>query len=175
VQWELIKRWDAPPSQWNEPGQLIKRWEAPLRGIFAGLAVLARNCRTPGMRIVGIRRVDVGTHGPVGVDSAIVGVAVSRAIAQSHAVNRPVWERYEARRVAADEEIERISGSRSAADAAELLEASRDVQRAHQVGCGWLAARLLAQAAATHLPVIPSARRQTLYERLAGTLVIDDR
>jgi hypothetical protein len=127
------------------------------------------------MRIVGIRRVDARTGGPVRLRSAIVGTAVNVLVTQlGHEHNRPILERWEANRLAANDEIERMRESRPNADAEELLRDSLEIQRRHNVGCGPLARRTAMHVVALRLTAVSSGRRQTLTERLAGTVVIDD-
>ncbi len=47
---------------------------AALFGVRAGLAVNYRHVRSPGFRVVGRRRVDAPTGGPIGVRSVLIGV-----------------------------------------------------------------------------------------------------
>ena len=50
---------------------------AALWGASAGLAVAGRNWRSPGFRVVGLRRVDAQTGGIVSVRSALIGTWTS--------------------------------------------------------------------------------------------------
>jgi hypothetical protein len=63
----------------------------------AGLAVLGRNWRGPGFRILHLRRVDVRTAGPVSVRSALVGEAFELA---SRAASDPLVGVHASRREA---------------------------------------------------------------------------
>jgi uncharacterized RDD family membrane protein YckC len=165
-------------TAWGESSRVPewKLWDGPIRGAFTGLAVTGRNWRSPGMRIVGVRRVDARTRGPVSADNAIVGAAFATATELiSRALNRPMWDRYEARRAAVAEEVERIRASQPDAEKQALMEASLEAQQRLGVGCGWVVSRMVGQAVAVRLPALWSGRRQTLAERLAGTVIVDDR
>ena len=153
----------------------MRRWEPLLAGASAGLAAGARNWRSPGMRLLGIRRVDARTRGRVSVHSAAIAIALDTFTARvGRATDQPALERYRTRRAAAAEELERIRERSRGGDREEISEAFMDVYRRHHVGCGPLAWRLSARAAAVRLPALWSRRRQTLNERLARTVVIDD-
>lgn len=53
--------------------------QVALRGASAGLAIASRNWRTPGFRLIGLRRVDAHTGGGVTVRSALAGVLFDEA------------------------------------------------------------------------------------------------
>jgi RDD family len=175
----LLKRSGRTPSWWHDDGtssERPKRWTTPMTVAGGGLGVIARNWRSPGARVAGVRRVDARTHGPVQLHSAIVEAAVNALTAYlGRAARRPAMERYEARRVAVNAEIEQLRDDRPDAGPRELVDASLKLQRDRRVGCGWLAARMVGDVLAVRLPALWSSRRQTLNERLAGTVVIDDR
>jgi uncharacterized RDD family membrane protein YckC len=50
-----------------------------------------------------------------------------------------------------------------------------DAYQRHELSCFPLLWHLLALLAAVRLPAVWSGRRQTLNDRLAGTIVVDDR
>jgi hypothetical protein len=128
------------------------------------------------MRLLGLRRVDVRSHGPVNIQSAVVASVVDTITTQAgRALNQPSVERYRARQVAAAQEVTRIREADSGADPEAIAEQTMDVYRRHNVGCGPLAWRTPTHFAAVRLPALRSGRRQTLTERLAGTVVIRDR
>jgi hypothetical protein len=154
----------------------LQRWEFPLTIVSAALAPIGRNWRTPGMRIAGIRPADARTGGPVQPHSAIVQVAADAAIAKLHRrLRRTKMEDYERRRLAANEKIERLWKSDPDADRWEALERSKQIQREYRIGCRPLAMRGIARLIVFKLPALWSSRRQTPSQRLAGTIILDDR
>jgi hypothetical protein len=164
----VTKRSGRGYGWWSETGfdpKWGKRWNPYVMSLSAGLAVIGRNWRTPGMRIVGIRRVDARTRGSVHLHTAILGTTVNALVAQLGREHvRPILERWEANRLAANEEIERLRESRPDADADELMRDSLEIQRRHNVGGGPLARRtlvrpliILAIAVINYLHGIPPA------------------
>ncbi len=151
----------------------LERWELPLKVASAGLSAIGANWRSPGMRALGIRRVDAGTGGPVDTRSACVESAVAVLLSQAEQrLRRPEREAYEARRAAANEEIERLRDADPEAGPAKALQRSREILRRQRVGCGPLALRSAAWVIAWQLPTLRSRRRQTLGQRLAGTVIV---
>jgi hypothetical protein len=61
---------------------------ASLLGVSAGLAVANRNWRSPGFRVVGLRRVDARTRGPIRVRSGLIRVHFDQA---RQAATRPLF------------------------------------------------------------------------------------
>jgi hypothetical protein len=175
----LLERSGRTLPWWDDDGtssERPKRWTTPMTVAAGGLGVIARNWRSPGARVAGVRRVDARTHGPVQLQSAIVETAVNAVTAYlGRAARRPAMERYEARRLAVNAEIEQLREDRLDASPRELVDASLMLHREGRVGCGWLAARMIGDVLALRLPALRSSSRQTLNERLAGTVVIDDR
>jgi hypothetical protein len=149
---------------------------AVVEGASAGLAVANRNWRSPGFRVLGLRRVDACTGGPIGVRSVVVGMLFDRV---RQAATRQLF-RSRARR-ARDRlselapkltEIER----EHATDPQARQRAVAEFYKANAVhpsaGCGWqLAGPMLSQL------VLAIAIRdgRTVYDRLTGTIVIVDR
>jgi uncharacterized RDD family membrane protein YckC len=154
----------------------LQRWNLPLTVASVGLSTIGANWRSPGMRVFGIRRVDAGTGGPVNAYSACVESAVSAVITQvEKRLRRPEAEAYEARRVAANEELARMREANPEADPSELLRRSQEILHQQRVGCGPLASRGAVWVMVQHLPALRSHRRQTLSQRLAGTVVVRER
>jgi hypothetical protein len=56
-----------------------RQFQAALWGASAGLAIATRGWRSPGLRVVGLRRVDARTGGIVSVRSALTGVFYDQA------------------------------------------------------------------------------------------------
>lgn len=148
-----------------------------LSGAALGLSISTRNRRSPGFRVVGLRRVDARTGGPRSVRSVLIGMAFDHARREA---TRPLFrsrahrgrdERAElAQRL---EEVER----RYAADRPARQQEVMQVSAAHEgnllAGCGWqIAGPVLAQVV-LGAGAIRSGR--TAYDRLTGTIVVSDR
>jgi hypothetical protein len=145
-----------------------------LGGARAGFAIAGRNWRSPGFRVVGLRRVDARTGGPLSVRSALIGVLFDQA---RQAATRPLSRsRVHATRDRRSElapklkEIERehSTDGEGRRRAVEELYRANGIKRS--AGCGWqVAAGVLSQVllAAT---AIPDGR--TVYDRLTGTIVV---
>jgi hypothetical protein len=161
-------------GRWIEDGD----WARP--ELVAGLTSLqltGRNWRSPGMRAAGIRRVDARTHGPVSIRSAFVGQLLqtgSQGI--SRALGQPGTERARVRRLAANDEIERMRASRPNEDPRQLIMDAAAIRQRHGASaCTWMLPRMVLHVAVEQLPALSSRHRQTLTERLAGTIVLRDR
>jgi hypothetical protein len=154
---------------------LLEPWNLPLAALSVAFSMVGANWRSPGMRALGIRRVDAGTGGSVSVRSAGVEGTVTVLVAQvQKRLGRPEREAYEARRLEANEEMERMRESDPEADPSEVLQRSREIMSRQRVGCGPLLLRGAA-VVAPQLPALRSRRRQTLSQRLAGTVVVRER
>jgi uncharacterized RDD family membrane protein YckC len=109
-----------------------------------------RNTRTPGMRVMHIRRVDARTGGPVSLRSALRRAAFQQAwSAGTKRVTRPRFDHWKARAEATD------SGE------GRLLDP----------GC---CGAVLVVWALQELPVALTSRRQNLVDWVAGTMVARD-
>ena len=179
VVFAVLSRLGRRPGWFDAPGPdpaTLKRWDLPLTVASVGLSTIGANWRSPGMRMLGIRRVDATTAGPVNLRSAGVESAVNTLVSRvNKRLRRPQAEAYEARREAANQEIERMRDSNPDADPSEVLHRSQEILRQQRVGCGPLALRGAAWMIVLHLPALRSRRRQTLSQRLAGTVVVRER
>jgi hypothetical protein len=147
-----------------------------LWGAGAGLAAVGRNWRGPGFRVVGLRRVDARTGGPVGVRSVLIGVLFDLA-RQSAA--RPLFrararrERHRRRELAPKlNEIERKHVANRQARRRAVREFHKENKVNPVAGCGWqVAGPILSQL------VLAAAIRngRTVYDRFTGTMVVTDR
>lgn len=149
---------------------------AALRGASAGFAVASRNWRSPGRRLVGLRRVDARTRGPVSVRSVLIGAVVSevqqaagRRLFQSQA-NR---ERDRLGKLAPRlKEIDRAYGTDLHARERARMEFYKENRVNALAGCGWrIAGPMLVQLTLT----IAIRDGRTAYDRLTGTIVVTDR
>lgn len=153
-------------------------WEHPaLTGALRTFQLTGRNWRTPGMRATGIRHVDARTLGPVSFRSAAVALLLQMEAERiSGALAQPANARAEARRLAANDEIERMRASRPDEDPKQLIIDSAEIRKRHGASTfTWMFPRMLTRTAVEQLPALWSRRRQTLTERLAGTVVLLDR
>ncbi len=149
---------------------------AALRGAGAGLAIANRNWRSPGFRVVGLRRVDARTGGPMSVRSVLIGVLFDQA---RQASTRPLFrsrahrERDRLRELAPQlKEIEH----KYEADLHAQQRAMKEFYRANQVnpvaGFAWVVAgQILSQL----VLAIAIRNGRTAYDRLTGTIVVSDR
>jgi hypothetical protein len=149
---------------------------AALQGGGGGLAVAGRNWRSVGFTVVGLRRVDAHTAGPVSVRSALIGAVFNEA---QQAVTGPLF-RSRARR-----ERDRLGGLRPKlkeiehqyeADPEARQRAMIEFYEANKINptgeCGWLIAR----AILTQLILATAIRNgRTAYDRLTGTMVVSNR
>jgi hypothetical protein len=165
-------------SSWAERFRQSEVWVRPgLAGAAGSLQLAARNWRSPGMRAAGIRRVDARTHEPVRIRSAFVGLLVQTGADRiSRTLGQPAHKRAEARRLAANDEIERMRASRPDEDPKQLIIDSAEIRKRHGAStCTWMLPRMAGRAAVEQLPALWSGSRQTLSERLAGTVTVLDR
>jgi hypothetical protein len=133
--------------------------------------VAMRNTRTPGMRIMRLRRVDARTGGPVTLHSALRRAAFGMAwSACAKRVTHPTFERYRARAKQAQDDLEAYRRTHSGdprADA-EFYSAQRGLPGASCCGT------ILALYAIQQVPVTFTSRRQDLFGWASGTMVVRD-
>jgi hypothetical protein len=150
--------------------------QVALRGASAGLAIASRNWRSPGFRLIGLRRVDAHTGGGVTVRSALAGVMFDEAW---QAAWRPLFrsraKRHQTRLRALAPQlraVERNNRGDPQARSRALTEFYRSNPVSPAGGCGWLAAGPLASQLALALS---SREGRTIRDRITGTAVIVDR
>jgi uncharacterized RDD family membrane protein YckC len=139
-----------------------------------GWTFARRNWRSPGRRVAGTRRVDARTGGPVTVRAVLVE---QLAQAGSKRLTRPLIqhvfqssrERNEAARLRIDE-MRRAHGG----DAERVQEETMRIYREENVSCVPALLTTLGTACLHLVPALLSPRRQTLIERLAGTVVVKE-
>ena len=144
---------------------------------FVGIPL--RNGRSPGMRAAGIQMVDARSGGPVSIRSAVIGAAVDVAWRQLISrLTSPLKARSEdvGRREALEPQLTQLLAPHAGDHAAQTrirdefytANGIRSIGESHDL---W---RVMA-ALLMPLTALISPRRQTLRERLAGTLVIRTR
>lgn len=172
-------------AKWHRDGQpgWMARWTEgdgwARPGLVDGLRSLeltGRNWRSPGMRAAGLRRVGARTRGPVSIRSAFVGLLVQTGAERiSRTLGQPGTERARVRRLAANDEIERMRASRPNEDPKQLIIDAAAIRQRHGAStCTWMLPRMVVRVAVEQVPALWSRRRQTLTERLAGTVVVRD-
>ena len=133
--------------------------------------VAMRNTRSPGMRIMHIRRVDAPTGGPVTLRSAVRRAAFQLAWSRgAKRVTQPGFDRWKAHAAEMGDELDEVR--RNHPDDQQAKAAFYSAQRRGPVvGC---CRTLLALFAIQELPVAFTSRRQNLFDWVAGTMVARD-
>ena len=130
-----------------------------------------RNTRTPGMRVVHIRRVDARTGGPVTLRSALRRAAFQMAwSAGAKRVTRPTVDRWKVHSKRVGDELAEVRRNHPEDPRAEAAFYSAQA-RGPYLGC---CATLVALWAIQELPVALTSRRQNLFDWVAGTMVARD-
>jgi len=149
---------------------------AAVWGASAGFAVASRNWRSPGYRLLGLRRVDARTGGAISVRSALAGFLLGRA--QQATAGRLLLSRM--RRVhdrvsGLEPELEAIKRT-YATDPEGRQRAVSELYRTHVIRPTtlwgwWLAGPILSQL----VLALGIRDGRTVYDRLTGTTVVTDR
>ena len=176
-----VRRWvraacdHMPDAALTRPGakrNLPARWPRALWLASVAAAVVSRNWRGPGGRIMQLRRVDARTAGRVTVRSALINFAAAYGWKRVNArLYAPVKRRGELRLSELQPALAEVQ--RMYRDDPEARQrAIADLYRAHNVNplssCLW-------QLPGMAMPVLPalwSRRRQAAFEWLAGTVVV---
>jgi hypothetical protein len=159
--------------EWSPP-KLPGRWQLVVSGLSVLMEVTMRNWRSPGYRALGLRRVDVRTGGPVSIQTAVVRSVAGQAFSQlTRTLLRPWDERRRERLLAAHAELEGLR--RTHAGGHETMERElKDVLKRHDVSPAHTCLLPLAAVVPPNLAAVFSPLHQTLWERLAGTVVVED-
>jgi len=173
------RRWARAPGRgaqdWSVLVRMMGLMNTSASGASRALSLAMPNCRSPGLRVLGLHRVDARTGGPVGARQAIV-----RSLADNlerrlwRELNRPATERAELRQQAANDEIARMREARPDADPEELNRDALAIQTRLGSSCA-PTPRLLLPFAFNWLAMLRSRRRQLPGERLARTVVVRER
>lgn len=164
-------RWDA--TRWSSRSRQLR---GAVWGASAGLAIPTRNWRSPGYRLVGLRRVDARTGGPVSVRSVLIGQSFDQ-------VWQPAWgslfrsrlQRHQTRLQALAPQLRAVQ-RRAASDPQARSRAIKEFYASNSVNpvgaCGWVVAGpFLSQV----VMALSARDGRTIRDRITGTRVIVER
>jgi uncharacterized RDD family membrane protein YckC len=159
-------------GEWSMPqGRTVKAFGWALRAT----ALLLRNRRTPGQRLLGIRRIDARTGRSVSLWAAIVRQAFDLGYQR---LLRPATRRATSQQMARSAEarrrIEELRAAR-AGDIARIQEETIAIQRETGVSCGPTLLKGVAIGSLVPLTALRSPRRQTIADRASGTVIVRER
>jgi len=162
----------------DDRGRRSLRTRAGLEVFGIATALLSRNTRGPGWRLLGLRRVDARTGGPVGIRAALIGLAVRRARRELLKRALAPIQRRSTERQAAVAPLVKAAQREHRDDQQAMSEAMMATYREHGVnplasGAAPLA-MYLAGAVLIDAPALWLTGR-TLGDLLAGTVVVIDR
>jgi 60Kd inner membrane protein len=150
-------------------------WRGASQVATVALAPVGRNWRGPGYRVLGLRRVDAHSGGPVSIRSAVVGATFDSAWrAATLSLSRPRLNREQERMTALQaqmKEIERKYGADAEARQKALMQFYKTKGVSPLPACAWgtlpgLLVQLLVLACSRH--------GQTIRDRVTHTVVILD-
>jgi hypothetical protein len=151
-----------------------QRFQLASVAVSALLGVALRNSRSPGARVLGLRRADARTGGPVSVRSALGHVAVDTASGRmNRRALRPLRQRAEERLKVIEAELAELRRIHAGDDEA-LRRAMFDLSKRHRATSAGACGRVLLGVVPLYLPALWSARNQTLPDRIAGIIVVRD-
>lgn len=157
----------TPFRRWAQtPG-----WNVAFRFGSVPIDVRMRNSRSAGDRVMGLRRVDARTGGPVSVRSAVIKTTVEAAAAElNRLAQRPFEERRRVVVAEANEARRYHEGDREAQQ-----RAMAEVLKRHRLRpWGGACSRGLLGVVPLQLPALWSRRNQSLPEWIAGIVVVRD-
>ncbi len=144
-----------------------------LRGASAGLALASRNWRSPGFQLVGLRRVDAQTGGPVAIRSVVIGALFDQsrqAITQRLFGARAQLQRERMSRLGP--ELTAVS-RKHAGDPQAQQRAVIEFYEANDIdplaGCWW---QLAGTVTLELLLALAASGGRTVRDRLTGTCVV---
>jgi hypothetical protein len=172
----------ADEDSWlRKVGRLVqsKAWRAgALRGAAGLLSIPLRNWRSIGARVAGIQTVDARSGGPVTIRSAVrgalVNVAWRRLIGQLTVPLEARAAADHAQRQALEPQVRELLCPH-AGDHAAQLKIREEFDAAHHIKGNTELPWRVASAVLMPLTSVLSRRRQTIRQRLSGTLVIRTR
>jgi uncharacterized RDD family membrane protein YckC len=161
------------PADWSGPAFIHdRRVRGGLQMLSLVLAIVGRNGRGPGARLVGIRRVDERTGGPVTVRSAFVRYGIVTAGQRLRMVIlKPLQERADLRRRALEPQLRKLR-EKYAADPEAM---GKEMVGLYEGSCAPSLSTMLVTVLAGGVPTLLSPRNQSIADTLAGTIVVDER
>lgn len=171
-------RW-RPSLRWNAPKWGASRWRLILTLTGALTSAWARNRRGIGYRVVGLRRVNARTGGPVTVRSALIRFAITTL--RDAAVKRIVAPLLRRRQQRADalqprlEQIRKLYRDDRERQSEEMMQAYREADVNPAASCLVPLTISIGLGHATGVPLPWSQRGQSLEDWLAGTVVVVER
>jgi len=177
VAFAIVNERRSQPEEDRPPEMSWLNWlpssPAANRATSTVLSIISRNWQSPGARLVGIRAVALDTGGPVSVHRAAIKLAVSIAISGfAGSLYRPTNRRTAERMLALHSEMSELKRTQPGD-----VEAQRELMKRHpevRLGCLGCAAPLVLTTVATYAPALRSPLNQTLPERLAGIVLVED-
>jgi hypothetical protein len=171
IRWGERRGRDVDPMR---PFRDSARWRAVVWVALEAARLPTRNWRSPGYKALGLRRVDVSTREPLSVGQVLVYDFVALASGQLRGRLMKPWltrrkERLEALRPEL-KEAERAH----AGDVPAQQRAMKEILDRNRVNPARSCAPVLAGAAVSRAPVLWSPLNQTVGERLAGIVVVQD-
>jgi uncharacterized RDD family membrane protein YckC len=134
-------------------------------------SVHLRNARSPGMKVMHLRRADARSGGPVTVRSVVIRQLVWLASGRISArVWRPGWGRYQARLKELHTEFQEFRRQHPDDKEAEMAFYSSHKGAVPTSCCAVMAANLVLQ----RVPALLTPRRQNLADWVAGIVVVSD-
>jgi hypothetical protein len=150
------------------------RWNPVLRAATAGVGVQTRNWRSPGYRALGLRRADARSGGPLSVRHVLVRDLVLAASSQLRKpLTNPWLAGYQARVEVMRSEMEDVRRAHPD-DRVARQQAMQAVYERHHVSPIRSCAPALVVAVLIQAPALWSPLNQTVAERIAGIVVVQD-
>jgi uncharacterized RDD family membrane protein YckC len=169
----LSRRRGQKGDDWSVP-KPARLWRLAFSALSIAIEIRTRNWRSPGYRALGLRRVDVRTGGPVSIQSVLIGSAARTSLNQSvQRLARPWQERHRERLSVAQGELDELRAAH-AADPQAMERDLRDVYERQNVNPVTGCLPVLVPPLLVDLWAVFSPLHQTLFERLAGTVVVED-
>jgi hypothetical protein len=168
----LVRPWKR---QQPELQRMRRFWRQPwIQGLGLARIVGFRNVRSPGQRLMGIRRADARSGGPVSAPSAIVrewSSSMMRTLLTQ--LVDPLQRRGQARLQALQPQLTAIQ-QQHMDDEVSRDRAVMDFYKKHNINPLHSCLPALVAAIAPDLPAFWTRRHQTLPEQLAGIVVVRD-
>jgi hypothetical protein len=160
--------WRRSSGEWSPPD---RRAVIALGWAMRGGALLLRNRRTPGQRLLGIRRVDARAGGPVSLRAAIVKQLWDLGYQR---LWRPLTSRASRPQAERNAEARRRAEESRTAHPGTTQQIEEEAVTIHWTGGGCVTPLLAGIVAGWVMPLtaLGSPRRQTIADRMSGTVFV---